>query len=493
MAKTYDVVLIGGGHNALVCAAYLARAGKSVCVLERRELVGGACVSEEIWPGYKVSTAAYVNSLLRPEIIQRARTEALRLRAAAPQPVVVLAVPGRPLSHDGPRQGDDASRGRQVLAQGRRRASQIRGDARRAAPTSSSRRSCKRRPIPGHAAADFAASWQARHGSSRRLGPDGAAAIEILTGAARPILDRWFESEQPQGDAGDRRGHRCDGLAVDAGHGVCPLPSRHGRVQRRARRVGLCRAAAWAASATSIAAAAQAKGAEIRMNAEVARILVKDGRAAGVVLKDGTEFRGNTVASGADANVTFLKLWRRRICRRISFPAVKGLDYSSASLKINVALSELAELHVGARRAGGPAASRHDPHLARLGLHRARLRRCEIRPAVGARSSSARCPRSIDQTVAPAGTALMSMFIQYFPYNAEGRRHARGVQRGEGEVRRPLLRYPRTNTRRTSRTRSSTGRCSRRATLRRATASPAATSCRGDVAERLFFMRPLPG
>ena len=70
MANSYDVVFIGAGHNALVCAAYLARAGKRVCVLERREVIGGACVSEEIWPGYKVSTASYVNSLLRPEIIK---------------------------------------------------------------------------------------------------------------------------------------------------------------------------------------------------------------------------------------------------------------------------------------------------------------------------------------------------------------------------------------------------------------------------------------
>jgi phytoene dehydrogenase-like protein len=70
MANSYDVVFIGAGHNALVCAAYLARAGKRVCVLERRELIGGACVTEEIWPGYKVSTASYVNSLLRPEIIK---------------------------------------------------------------------------------------------------------------------------------------------------------------------------------------------------------------------------------------------------------------------------------------------------------------------------------------------------------------------------------------------------------------------------------------
>ncbi|MBF8305963.1 MAG: amine oxidase, partial [Acidobacteria bacterium] len=66
----YDAIIIGAGHNGLVTAAYLARTGKRVLVLERREVIGGACVTEEIWPGYKVSTAAYVNSLLRPEIIR---------------------------------------------------------------------------------------------------------------------------------------------------------------------------------------------------------------------------------------------------------------------------------------------------------------------------------------------------------------------------------------------------------------------------------------
>src|SRR5438067_13822895 len=71
MANTdYDAILLGGGHNGLVAAAYLARAGLKVLVLERREVLGGACVTEEVWPGFKVSTAAYVNSLLRPEIIR---------------------------------------------------------------------------------------------------------------------------------------------------------------------------------------------------------------------------------------------------------------------------------------------------------------------------------------------------------------------------------------------------------------------------------------
>src|SRR5438876_6303359 len=70
MASAYDVIVIGAAHNGLVTAAYLARAGLRVLVLERREVVGGACVTEEVWPGYRVSTAAYVSSLLRPEIIR---------------------------------------------------------------------------------------------------------------------------------------------------------------------------------------------------------------------------------------------------------------------------------------------------------------------------------------------------------------------------------------------------------------------------------------
>src|SRR3954449_5717008 len=70
MTTRYDAIVIGAGHNGLVTAAYLARAGRKVLVLERRDVIGGACVTEELWPGFKVSTAAYVNSLLRPEIIR---------------------------------------------------------------------------------------------------------------------------------------------------------------------------------------------------------------------------------------------------------------------------------------------------------------------------------------------------------------------------------------------------------------------------------------
>ena len=82
---SFDLIIIGAGHNGLVTAAYLARAGLRVLVLERREMVGGACVTEEVWPGFRVSTAAYVNSLLRPEIIRDLRADAARVLRMLPR------------------------------------------------------------------------------------------------------------------------------------------------------------------------------------------------------------------------------------------------------------------------------------------------------------------------------------------------------------------------------------------------------------------------
>ena len=136
MSTIYDAIIIGGGHNALVTAAYLARAGRSVLVLERRELVGGCAVTEELWPGFKVSTASYVNSLFRPEIIRdldlkRHGFEMLPAqprRASRPCPTAATCSWARTRKHD-------AAGGRQVLEEGRRGPAQVRGDARAGLPT----------------------------------------------------------------------------------------------------------------------------------------------------------------------------------------------------------------------------------------------------------------------------------------------------------------------------------------------------------------------
>ena len=98
MIATYDVIVVGGGHNGLVCAAYLARAGRRVCVLERRPLLGGACVTEEVWPGYRVSRASYVLSLLQPKVIRELRLaeHGLRVRVCDPSWGTITAA-GQPI------------------------------------------------------------------------------------------------------------------------------------------------------------------------------------------------------------------------------------------------------------------------------------------------------------------------------------------------------------------------------------------------------------
>ncbi len=149
MTASYDLIIIGGGHNGLVTAAYLARAGLKVLVLERREVLGGACVTEEVWPGFKVSTAAYVNSLLRPEIIRdlelkRHGFEMLPRNPSSftpfPDGRSLLLGPDKALTH---REISKFSReGRRGAAAATRRCSS-------AWPTSSSRRWCRRRPTRG--------------------------------------------------------------------------------------------------------------------------------------------------------------------------------------------------------------------------------------------------------------------------------------------------------------------------------------------------------
>jgi phytoene dehydrogenase-like protein len=166
----------------------------------------------------------------------------------------------------------------------------------------------------------------------------------------------------------------------------------------------------------AIASAAREKGAEIRTEAEVVKIVVKDGAARGVVLRDGTEIQATRVASGADANVTFLKLMSSDDLPADFLEAVRHLDYSSASCKINIALSELPDFTAVPGTAPGPQ-HRGTIHISptmeyiERAYDDAKYGRPSQHPII-----EATIPSVLDDTLAPAGRYVMSMFTQYFPY-----------------------------------------------------------------------------
>ncbi|MGH7527697.1 MAG: phytoene desaturase family protein, partial [Gemmatimonadales bacterium] len=414
MSPAYDLIVIGGGHNGLVTAAYLARKGLKVLVLERREVLGGACVTEEVWPGYKVSTAAYVNSLLRPEIIRDLELKRHGFEMLPRSPSSFTPFPdGRSLLL-----GPDKELTRREVSK---------FSARDAEALPKYERMLER-------VADFLeptltmtppSPWSLRPSNLlqlaklglafTRLGTDGQKAVEILTGAATPILDRWFESEQLKVT-----------LATDAIIGAMASPSMPGTAYVLFHHVmGECDGVrgVWGyvrggmgGISNAIASAAREKGAEIRTSAEVARIMVKDGVVQGVALSDGSEIRAARVASGADANVTFLKLMSQGDLPPEFVEAVRHIDYSSASCKINIALGELPDFKAVPGVTAGPQ-HRGTIHISPTMEY---IERAYDHAKYGCPSGQpiieATIPSVLDDTLAPPGKYVMSMFTQYFPY-----------------------------------------------------------------------------
>jgi phytoene dehydrogenase-like protein len=414
MATHYDAIVIGAGHNGLVTACYLARAGRKVLVLERRPLVGGACVTEEIFPGFKVSTAAYVNSLFRKEIVRDLRLADYGFAVLERNPSSFTPFPdGRSLLL-----GPDAKLTYQEIAKFSPRDAENypRYEAMLERVAAVIEPTLTETP-PNLLRPGLRGLWKLfRLGRSfQKLGPGLSEALEILTGPARPILDRWFESEQLKAT-----------LATDAIIGALAAPSMPGTAYVLFHHVmgetngkrgvwgyvkggmgGLTQALARAAGDLKV---------DIRCDAEVARILVKDGRVTGVALAGGEEFTARAVASNADANVTFNRLLDPAVLPPEFLAAVKRIDYSSGSLKINVALAELPDFRA---RPGAEPGPQHrgtihicpDQDYIEHAFDDAKYGRPSQRPVL-----ECTIPSVVDPSVAPPGRHLMSMFIQYAPY-----------------------------------------------------------------------------
>lgn len=415
MAAKFDAIIIGGGHNGLVTACYLAKAGWKVLVLERRYLVGGACVTEETFPGFKVSTAAYVNSLFRPEIIRDLR----------------LADYGFAVCERNPSSFSPFEDGRYLLL-GADQKMNVREIAKFSAKDAEAypkyeamleRVAAVVEPTliqvpPNLLRPGIKGAWRLFQlgRSLQKLGVGMSEAIEVLTGAARPLLDRWFESEEVKAT-----------LATDAIIGAFAAPSMPGTAYVLFHHVmgetngkrgvwsyvkggmgGLTQALARAATDMKV---------EIRCNTEVSRILVNNGTVTGVALANGDEFHASRVASNVDANITFNKLMDPKILPPDFAAAINRIGYESASLKINVALEELPSFAACPGTQPGPQ-HQGTVHLCpdQDYIERAYDDAKYGRPS---RDPILECtlPSAVDPSVAPPGKHLMSMFIQYAPYH----------------------------------------------------------------------------
>ena len=411
MATPLDAIIIGAGHNGLVTACYLAKAGWKVLVLERRHLVGGACVTEEVFPGYKVSTAAYVNSLFRKQIVSDLKLGDYGFAVLERSPSSFSPFPdGRSLLL-----GPDAEMTRREIAK---------FSAKDAAAYPQYEKMLERvadvieptldKVPPNVVNPGLGDLWQGYQlgRSMQGLGSAMGEALEILAGPARPILDRWFESDQLKAT-----------LATDAIIGATASPSMPGTAYvlfhhvmgetNGKRGVWGYVQGGMGGLTQALAAAARDLGVDIRCEADVTKIIVQDDRVRGVVLKDGTEHFARVVASNADAHVTFRKLLDPKLLPAAFTEAIDRISYDSASLKINVALSELPDFKAVPGIQAGP----HHRGTIHICPDQDYIERAfdDAKYGIPSKHPILECtiPSVVDPTVAPPGRHLMSMFIQY--------------------------------------------------------------------------------
>lgn len=414
--QRYDAVVIGGGHNGLVSAAYLARAGLRTLVLERRHVLGGAAVTEEIVPGFRFSVFSYVVSLLRPEIIRELELPRHGL--------AILPLDGTftPLDGDHLWRTDDHAHTTREL----RRWSPLDAEAYGEYGRLMAEMARFVKPILGLTPVD-----PLRPDPRDLLGVAGLmrdfgrlprdrqrAFIALMTMSAADFLDRWFETDplkatmSASGIIGTFLGVRSPGTAYVLLHHYM------GEIDGAFRAWGIPRGGTGGIS-EAIGAAARSFGAEIRTEAPVGRILVRDGRATGVALADGTEIEARIVLASTDAKVTFLDLLEDGVLDAGFAEGVRRIRYRGSSGKVNLALDGLPEIPSlpgpGEHLRGAISFSPSVDYM-QTAYEDARAGRFSRRPYI-----DAIIPTLVDPRMAPPGRHVMSCFVQYAPYElAEG-------------------------------------------------------------------------
>jgi len=424
MAKTYDAVIIGAGHNGLACAAYLGRAGRKVLVIERRHLVGGATVTEELYPGFKYSVCSYVVSLLRPQVISELDLPSHGLE--------ILPLDGTltPLPDgDYIMRWHDSSETRRELE----RHSVADADAYGQFGTLLYHLAHAVRPILGTTPPDPTSlrpsQLKALLDVGRQFGKSREHLYDLaklMTMSSADFVEAWFETEglratlAASGIIGTFLGPRTPGSAYVMLHHYM------GELDGQFRAWGFPRGG-MSGVANAFAGAALKAGVEIRTEAPVGEILIRNGKAYGVVLEDGEEIRAKTVVSGVDPKLTFERLTAPEHLDPAFREQLARFKIRGSSGKVNLSLDTLPELQCLKQSRSWTGYSR-EAHLGgaisispsidylEQAFDDAKYGRFSRRPYM-----DIIIPSLIDPSMAPAGKHVMSIFVQYAPYQlAEG-------------------------------------------------------------------------
>ncbi len=390
----YDAVVIGAGHNGLVAAAYLSKAGQRVLVLERSEVVGGAAVSEHPWKGWTVSSASYVCSLLHPDIIEGLELKRHGYEATLKNPASFNALrDGRSLliSRDRAANAREIAKFSQADVAGFERLDET---------------------LTRHAAELF----EHLNDDEPRFASLSAETQRMFLGSAAEFAERYLETPVLQaaiatdGIIGTFAGPRDPGTGYVLAHHYA------GRAFGIQGAWGYVRGGMGTIS-NAIAAAARGYGGEIRTGAPVHAVRIERGHATGVVLDEGTEIESHAVLSNADPKTTFLRLVPDGTFEPDFMQRVQGWQDEGCTIKLNLALGELPVFTARPTHEAGPQhnATIHiapDMDYIQRAYEEAKRGEPASEPFLEMYLQSPN-----DPSIAPPGKHLLSIFAQYFPYH----------------------------------------------------------------------------
>ncbi|HSG13822.1 MAG TPA: NAD(P)/FAD-dependent oxidoreductase [Gaiellaceae bacterium] len=414
---TWDAVVIGGGHNGLACAAYLARGGQRVCVLEARDLLGGAAVTEEPWPGYRVSSASYVVSLLPPEVVEDLRLRDFGYRVSLIEPdyflpyedgtsLTIWSDAARTAEEIASRSAADAAAYMEFDRYFDRVARLLRNLMTVIPPD------LTRRDIPEWIRLGARLrSWTQR---------DVVDVVRVFTMSAADFLDEWFEDERVKGALATQALVGAWGGPMSPGSAYVLLHHWVGEVEGHIGGWGWVHGGMGALS-EALAASARSYGAQTRTGAAVESVVVEGGRARGVRLADGEVVHARRVVSSAHPVTTYLGLVGEAHLPDEVTAAIRRYRSRSGSVKVNLALDRLPVPSAWAGEVPG------DPHRGLIAISPSveYLERAWDDAKYGRTSAEPYVelvlPTAIDSSLAPPDRHLALCFTQFGPYElAEG-------------------------------------------------------------------------